>query len=656
MSGILVISICVRLLAIGWSLVLIRRLREWRMGFLTVMLTFMAIRQILTLWSTSRSSAEPVLSAASEFPGLVVSFMALAAVHAVQRVFEKQRRDEERRRNLESQLQHAQRLESLGLLAGSIAHDFNNLLTPVMAHAGMLRERLKDDAVSAEHVQAIEEAAHHAAALCSQMLTFSGRGHQQVEAVNLSQLVETIGQLLEAGIASRVVVDYALADDLPLILADPRQLQQVVMNLITNASDATRESGGLVKIRTGVWNATRDYLADSCVDDDLEPGEYVFLEVSDTGAGMDRGTIARVFDPFFSTKREGRGLGMAAVMGIVRGHRGAIRIDSQPGEGTTIRVLFPVAPSGTVAEAADVGRVSLRGSGRALVVDDTDAVRSAAGQMIEQAGFDVVFASDGREALERVKAFGDGIRFILLDLTMPSVDGREVITRLRETGAMVPVILSSGCHETDVSAILDELSPAEFLQKPYRPEELEGAIERVLNRQEAREDLDMQSVKQRECARPPGPAVGERETARTQVLLIDDQPIIRSSLRALVEAMGLQCLEAEDGPSALQVCKAQHHEIGLILLDQQMPGMPGHEILQELVRRYPEIPVVLCSGSGRSALPEHCRDLVAGELKKPYSLGQLRTLLQQHLGQVLPDPALPADEETPDTHDETRPR
>ena len=617
-NGILLISIALRVIAMAWSFALIRRLREWRMGFLTVMLLFMASRQILTLLSSggSRPGLEGV-SQASEVPGLVVSVMALFAVHGLQRVFENRRRNEEKRRELEAQLQHAQRLESLGVLAGGIAHDFNNLLTPVLIHASILKDELRDHESSRERAEGIETAATHAAELCDQMLAFSGRGRYQLEPVDLSKLVESIGRLLDVGIPANVTVESQLASELPPIRADARQLQQVIMNLITNASDATAETGGRLTIRTGVWNATRAYLSGSCVDDDLPEGEYAYLEVADTGSGMEAETVRRMFDPFFTTKSQGLGLGMAAVLGIVRGHRGAIRVESRPGEGTTIRSLFPVFDGNVEADDSKDRAGEFDGSGLLLVADDDAAVRTAAVSVLEAAGFTVLQAVDGCEALTIAQENRPDLRLILLDLSMPCISGKEVFARLRMDGNNVPVILSSGFDEEDISDLSDHEGSVQFLHKPYRASELIEKVGATLNRAQSAIGSTQLSSGEDRLTKP----------GKCTILVVDDETAIRRSLCDLIDAMGYGTLDVDSGQAAIDVCQERAGEIGLVILDLQMPGMSGVETLLRLVEMQPHLPVVLCHGGSDDQLSSATRDLLSGVLKKPFQVEQLESLL-----------------------------
>jgi PAS domain S-box-containing protein len=287
------------------------------------------------------------------------------------------KRAEEERLRFERQLQQTQKLESLGILAGGIAHDFNNLLTGILGNASLASPRLLPDSAEREAVEQIEIAALRAAELTSQMLAYSGRGRFKVERVDLSALVREMTSLLSVSISKRATVQYDLPTDLPAIVVDATQVRQVVMNLITNASDALGSGAGVIALRAGVREVGRDFLASTFIDDDLPAGAYVFVAVEDSGAGMDANTRTRLFDPFFSTKFTGRGLGLAAVLGIVRGHGGAIHVSSVPERGTTMTVLFPKGPE-VVIEPGDGdvdAHAGWKGTGTVLVVDDDPTVR-----------------------------------------------------------------------------------------------------------------------------------------------------------------------------------------------------------------------------------------------------------------------------------------
>ncbi len=253
-------------------------------------------------------------------------------------------RAEQQRRRMEAKMLQSQKLESLGILAGGVAHDFNNLLTSILGNASLILMDLPPGSAMRESVGLIETAALRAADLTNQMLAYSGRGAFVVESVDLSRLVEEMSGLLGASVTKKITIEYGLAADLPRIEVDASQLCQVIVSLITNAAEAVGDGRDTVRVNTGVVHADRVMLAGSCFDDELPPGPYVYLEVADSGCGMDDETKAKIFDPFFSTKFAGRGLGLAAVLGIVRGHRGAISVVSSPGEGSTFRAMFPQAP------------------------------------------------------------------------------------------------------------------------------------------------------------------------------------------------------------------------------------------------------------------------------------------------------------------------
>ncbi len=254
-----------------------------------------------------------------------------------------QKRLEEESRRLQTQVLHAQKLESLGILAGSIAHDFNNLLLGILGNADLALLELSSGSPAKKNIMDIISISRRAAELCRQMLAYSGKGKFIIEPVNLSGLVYEIGHLLEISICKKAELRYNLKEDIPAFNADATQIRQVIMNLITNASDALGGKKGIISIATGIKECSCEYLQKTFFKDRLADGIYVFLEVSDTGSGMDKNTVERIFDPFFSTKVSGRGLGLAAVMGIIRSHKGACEVNSEPGSGTSFRILFPVS-------------------------------------------------------------------------------------------------------------------------------------------------------------------------------------------------------------------------------------------------------------------------------------------------------------------------
>ena len=388
---------------------------------------------------------------------------------------------EERQRNFEAKLQQTQKLESLGVLAGGIAHDFNNLLMGVLGNADIALLELPPESPARGELMNITTAALRAAELTKQMLAYSGKGKFVVEALNLSKLVEEMAHLLEVSISKNVVLKYNFSADLPAIEADASQIRQVVMNLIINASEAIGEKSGVVAVSTSVIKADRSYLSETYLDENPPEGDYVSLEVADTGCGMDEQTRKKIFDPFFTTKFTGRGLGLAAVLGIVRGHGGALKIYSEPQRGTTFKVLFPASQKpAEESVATSATEQQWRGSGVILVVDDEEAVRIATKRMLEKLGFTVLTAEDGRAALEVFRGRADEIVAVLLDLTMPHLDGEETFRELRRIRPDVRVILSSGYNEQETTDRFAGKGLAGFLQKPYRVRQLGRKIRQVL--------------------------------------------------------------------------------------------------------------------------------------------------------------------------------
>lgn len=401
-------------------------------------------------------------------------------VAAAIRDVSKRKEAEQRQQAIEAKLQQAQKLESLGVLAGGIAHDFNNLLMGVLGNAEVAMLDLPSDSPTRTELSNISAAALRAADLTKQMLAYSGRGKVQVEPLDLSALVRDIGHLLEVSTPKRVAVIYDFADDLPAIDADAAQIQQVIMNLIINASESIEEGTGLVTVTTGRVNADRAFLAETYLDDNLPEGEYVCLAVTDTGSGMDKDTQRRIFDPFFSTKFAGRGLGLAALLGIIRGHGGAMKIDSHVGEGSTFKVLFPA--SGQLVRDSVLSAVNERwqGSGTVLVVDDEEAVRIAATRMIETCGLSVLAASDGDEAIQTFREHRDEIVAVLLDQTMPRMDGEQTLRELRRLSPDLKVILSSGYNELETTDRFAGMGMSAFIQKPYGVNHLVGTLRSVI--------------------------------------------------------------------------------------------------------------------------------------------------------------------------------
>jgi PAS domain S-box-containing protein len=391
---------------------------------------------------------------------------------------EKKRADEEHR-VLEAQMQHTQKLESLGILAGGIAHDFNNLLMGILGNAGLVSLDLPQGPLR-DRVGQIETAAQRAAELTHQLLAYAGKARFEIASVDLAELAREMTHLLEISIPKKVRLTYELDEHLPAVDADPTQLRQVVMNLMSNAAEAIGDTGGAVFVRVRTADVEAAELAGAYADPGLEPGRYVVLEVEDTGAGMDVDTVRRIFDPFFTTKIAGRGLGLAVVLGIVRAHGGAISVASEPGAGTLVRILLPASSVTTSNVVRLPEPATRRSAATVLVADDDEAVRAVTKDMLERYGYRTLTARDGREALELYEEHARDIDLVLLDMTMPVMDGVETLQALRRLRPEVPVLLSSGHAESEAESRLGDERPSGFIQKPYRPADLAERVRRTL--------------------------------------------------------------------------------------------------------------------------------------------------------------------------------
>ncbi len=388
---------------------------------------------------------------------------------------------ERERQQIEKKLLETQRLESLGVLAGGIAHDFNNLLTGILGNAGLARHEAPPHWRGLESLADIEKTAHRAADLCKQMLAYSGKGRFVVQRIDLNELLRDTTQLLTISINKKAALRYNLAPTLSAIEADATQLRQIVMNLVINASEAIGERDGLITLSTGHLNVDERYLAQAQLGTELRPGHYVYLEVGDNGAGMPPETLARIFDPFFTTKFTGRGLGLAAVHGIVRGHEGAIKVYSEPDRGTTFKLFFPAAAGSAETLTAPAPLApSWRSSGRLLVVDDEESVRQVATRIGQMLGFTVDTAVDGLEGLECFTRQPASYALVLLDLTMPRLDGEETFRRLRALQPDVRVVLMSGFNKVDAMNRFVGKGLAGFVQKPFEVATLTAELRRVL--------------------------------------------------------------------------------------------------------------------------------------------------------------------------------
>lgn len=375
-------------------------------------------------------------------------------------------------RRTEEELRQSQKMEAIGFLAAGVAHDFNNLLTGMIGNASLLLEALPESDPKTSTLRAIISGGEQAAELTRQLLAYAGKGRFYLERVDLSQVVIQTGRLIHPSIPSSVQVRLDLDKQLPLLLADPGQIQQIVMNLIINAAEAIGERAGVVQVKTGRLSVGTEPLPDLFLKEDVAPGEYVFLEVQDNGSGMDERTMQRIFDPFYTTKFTGRGLGLAAVLGIVRQHKGAIQLHSVPGRGTSFRVLLCADQNWQMPTAAVAKLDELRGVGTVLVVDDEELIRNFCRSALMHYGYEVLLARDGPEAIRLFHEKADQIGLVLLDFAMPGMDGAQTLERIREIRSDVRVVVCSAFGDVEIEAHFAGKQIAGFFPKPYTVKQL----------------------------------------------------------------------------------------------------------------------------------------------------------------------------------------
>ncbi len=388
----------------------------------------------------------------------------------------------------ERKMLQAQKLESLGVMAGGVAHDFNNLLQSILGNMELATLKLDPDAAPRKYIDNAVSSAKRAALLTGLMLTYVGKGVITRKELDLNELVLENSDLLQTATSTAVTNEFHLAPELPFIMADTAHIQQLVMNLITNAAEAITRQDGIVRLTTGVNDFDQAFLNASLLEEKPAAGRYVFLEVSDNGCGMSEETLKRLFDPFFTTKFTGRGLGMSAVLGIMKTHRGALFVESKEGSGTTFTALFPISATErrssiqavkvTVPAEVVAGEKAL--SGVALVVDDEKAVLKVCSRMVSLCGFKVITARDGFDAVAKFREHADEITLVLLDLTMPRMDGIAAMNEILDIRPETKVLLASGFSEDEMSERVTERPPSGFIRKPYDMAQLEAEIRRVL--------------------------------------------------------------------------------------------------------------------------------------------------------------------------------
>jgi two-component system, cell cycle sensor histidine kinase and response regulator CckA len=390
---------------------------------------------------------------------------------------------EQREAQLGLRLQQSQRAESLAVLAGGMAHEFNNLLVGIIGFADLAIMDI-DDGVSVRPLMGqIRSAGKRAAELSGQLLAYAGRTKFSSSPVSLNHLIERDAKVLSVSCAARATLRFDAADDLPLVTADPTQLRQALSNIVLNAAESEECDHTEVSISTGVMHCDQDALDQACVvSNKATPGEFVFVEVVDAGSGIESGVMSRIFDPFFSTKFAGRGLGLAAVRGIVVGHGGAVTVKSEGGQGTSFRVFLPVCevaagPSGAV----DAGAAKAMRQGVVLVVDDEDSILQLARRLLESAGFTVKTASNGVDGLREFRESASDIVCVVLDLVMPRMDGAAAYREMKTIKSSVPIVLSTGYADSEVVDRVGEDALRSLLKKPYDTAGLLAAVDKAVS-------------------------------------------------------------------------------------------------------------------------------------------------------------------------------
>lgn len=395
------------------------------------------------------------------------------------------RRAEQARLEMERELFHAQKLDSLGVLAGGIAHDFNNLLTVILSNIELAISDVPATSSAQNVLTSALLAGKRAAELTHLMLAYSGRGRFATAELDLSKIVRDLTDLLRVSISKSARLEMVLGSDLPLIQADATQLQQVLMNLVTNSSEAIGDQPGTITVRTCRRECDAAYLSGSRTAIKPKPGDYAVLEIKDTGSGMDEVICGKLFDPFFTTKFVGRGLGMSAVLGIAQGHQGAIMVSSEPGKGTVVSVLFPAAPAtARTAKERDErppGDKSAPSpiSGTVLIADNDAEVRAVTELLLERMGLSVLSADNGKSAVKLFRKHAGDIKFVLIDLSMSKLDGAKTLAEIRRVRPDAKVVLTSGYEGSELMQRHQAENIDAFIQKPFDFEDFKKIVQQV---------------------------------------------------------------------------------------------------------------------------------------------------------------------------------
>jgi len=385
---------------------------------------------------------------------------------------------------MEEKLRQSQKIESLGVLAGGIAHDFNNILMAVLGHAELALDDLPPASPARGDMREIINSVHRASELCRQMLAYAGKAALTFENIDLCALVDDMAQLLRASISKKAILNLGLDRVTAHVRADAGQIRQALLSLATNASEAMGERTGVITISTRTGFYDEAYLRESAHTGRPPAGLYSAIEVADTGCGMDAATIARIFDPFYTTKFAGRGLGLPSVLGIVRAHKGALKVHSAPDKGATFTMLLPAIAEQPVKPAigtgtADAKAMESRGKGAILLADDEKSLRLLGAKMLEMMGFQAITAADGREAVGIYRERGKEIALVILDLTMPHMDGAEAMEEIHKLNPDARVIIASGYMLKDIAARFPGKGFAGALQKPYSQKQLAHLLEKL---------------------------------------------------------------------------------------------------------------------------------------------------------------------------------
>jgi len=390
-------------------------------------------------------------------------------------------RAEQDRLNYTQRLQEAQRIESLGILAGGIAHDFNNLLTAILGNIDLALLDIPKDSPARADLSTAVTATHRAADLAQQMLAYSGKGHFVIEVLDVEAEIRSTLQLLQSSISPRAELRVDIPSALPPVLADTSQFRQVLMNLIINASEALENQPGRIEIHAReIDGATLDS-ATLRPRAPLDPGPYVCIDIADSGAGIRPDFLDKIFDPFFSTKFTGRGLGLAAVLGILRGHHGALQVESAPGKGSSFRLFLPAGSEPVSRPASTAPTAHARtATGTIMLVDDEPGLRDTAAKLLQRLGYQCICAADGEQAIQLFGSRSHQIDAVILDLAMPRMDGAQTLELLRKIRTNIPVLISSGYAEDDVKSHFDAFPPDGYIQKPYTLDRLHAALDRLL--------------------------------------------------------------------------------------------------------------------------------------------------------------------------------